>query len=123
MQKFAALVFPALLAGCDMGPTIRYRYFPPTTDNGLLCVAICKNSRTQCREYAQSHYEQCRMQEKMRRMQEENCRLRSKDKEAASGCFMGFHEFCSSPNTSACERDYDQCYQDCGGEVEAYVVE
>ena len=120
-----SIIICLALGGCSMfdtGPQVAYRYFPPNTDSGLLCVATCNNSKMLCRQNEEQKYRQCKMTEDIRRLAEENCRLRNTKDKSNSYCHSSWGETCWSPRYTECTESYQECYQNCGGKVEAYTL-
>lgn len=107
-----------LLAACK---TTHYDYTPPATDQGRLCTAQCSNTREICRgnenrraqmersnceRSANAGYYAC-LSHAGNRDQEKDCERRR------PGCW-------ASEDYERCERDYRQCFSNCGGEVRSY---
>ena len=116
----------ALISGCsifDSGPTTEYRYIPPESETGRLCIASCQTNRTLCCQEKKQKYRECQQLEELRRLHRENCLLRLQDDQDRAVCYQpGIQPFCWLPNCHECDTQYRECYQNCGGSVEAYTV-
>lgn len=108
------------LAGCETTPQVEYRYTPPNTDTGLLCITICQNTRMQCKQAEDSHYRRCQAERALRDLKRENCLLRS---DYEDNCYGYTHAVCWSSDYEECNKLYRECYQNCGGNVEAYMLQ
>lgn len=116
IAPLVALLGLLLLAGCQ---TVRYEYYPPTSDNGRYCVTQCSAIRESCEgneanrasmekvacERQKDHeYRECRARAGGNRDKEKEC-----DKNRGS-CWI-------SPNNARCETNYRECYVNCGGRI------
>lgn len=104
-------------------------YSPPTTSQGQMCLNQCDANSMQCQNNARSDYDRCeadleiRDKDCVREAQERrNYCLRNN----APSCDLQYSNTLAScrqymPScrieTDACERQYDTCYERCGGQV------
>ncbi len=130
------------LTGCAE----KYRYVPPTSEAGLQCVTQCLSIKNACRERelenARAAQQECEKRsadeylECKIRAEEEYAQCQEKAKEEYIAClkYAGDRSSCheeqcekehcyergcyESPDFRACDSDYRDCYQQCGGEVE-----
>jgi hypothetical protein len=130
------------LTGCAE----KYRYIPPTSEAGLECVTECLSMKNTCREHelerARAAQRECEKRssdeyfECKRRTEEELAQCQEKAKEEYIACLKYasdrsscHEEECEekschkrgcyeSANFRACESDYRDCYQQCGGVIE-----
>lgn len=104
-------------------------YSPPTTSQGQMCLNQCDANSMQCQNNARSDYDRCEADLVLRdkacvraaqdarntciRSNAPACDLSYSNKLASCRLFMPECEI----ETRACERQYDTCYQRCGGQV------
>ncbi|MDD0974117.1 hypothetical protein [Pseudomonas fontis] len=115
LWRIALLLAVALLSGC--GPSYTYRYSPPPSAHGLNCIASCSQQRSHCGQLV-------RMQESSdRALYQANlnayqfCQAGKSKKEARRSCYYPSYPY-GGGSSFSCERDYDQCYQGCGGTIQ-----
>lgn len=101
-----------LLAGC----VTQYTYTPPATPQGQQCVSRCSHLQQDCKaqedERVSVEKPQCEHDADVEYMACLKYAKTEKDKESCyrSSCYI-------SPNYYACESDFRQCFQVCGGTV------
>jgi len=88
----------------------RYEYIPPETSEGLDCIKQCESIRSRCK-----------IDEGLRADREQN-RLDIAYEECMEwGLSRRSRAFCRSetvyPDYSECKRNYNLCFERCGGEV------
>jgi hypothetical protein len=96
-----------LLMGCLVP---RYEYIPPGTPEGLDCIKQCESMRSRCK-----------IDEGLRADREQN-RLEIAYEECMEWRISrGAKAFCRQeavyPDYSECKRNYNLCFERCGGEV------
>ncbi len=115
-----SLLIPAiLLMGC--GPTYQYRYTPPSSPEGRVCVSQCLNSQQQCWNYNQQMYWQCENNRTWAMQNYYQCRNHAPDQRARNSCW--YPQGCYVPSSYYCDENYRGCYQACGGLVDAFRVD
>lgn len=109
--RVVALAISLTLIGCS---TIRYEYFPPTTEHGQICATHCSGIREVCQgneiNRAQSERFACEQRsESIYR----SCLRQADNRDEARKCYRPAcfaHE-----NTWRCDENYRQCFVGCGG--------
>lgn len=105
-----------LLSACS---TVRYEYYPPTTDGGRQCVAQCSVAREICvgneNQRALNDRQSC---EQRNRWNYQNCIRRASDKDDARSCARFQNACWASANTYRCDENYRACFVSCGGHVD-----
>ena len=103
------------LSACS---SVRYEYYPPTTDGGRQCVAQCSIAREVCvgneNQRAANDRQVC---EQQNRWNYQNCVRRAKDKVVARSCSSYQSNCWASPNTYRCNENYRSCFVACGGHI------
>ena len=129
---FAAAIILITAAACALvEPQYRTQvdYSPPTTSQGQMCLNQCDANSMQCQNNARSDYDRCEadlvLQDKecVRKAQERrNYCLRNN----APSCDVDYSNTLNlcrqcmptcKVETRACNRQYDTCYERCGGKV------
>ncbi len=101
-----------ILSGC----VTQYSYTPPTTPQGQQCVAKCERQQQACKiredERVAIEKPQCERDADVEYIACLKYAKTEKDKDACyrSSCYV-------SPNYYACDNDFRQCFQVCGGTV------
>lgn len=124
-----ALAFVVACALVEPQYRTQVDYSPPNTSEGQMCLNQCDANSMQCENNARSDYDRCeadlvlRDKECVREAQEARnycirnnapaCDLSYSNKLASCRQFMPTCKI----ETRACQRQYDTCYQRCGGEV------
>lgn len=117
------------LAGC----ATEYRYTPPATEDGRLCVVQCQGAQERCRSRedrrTQDQYEQCRVDTEQDQARCERdgsieytaCLRYAKTDAERAACKPADCSKAScynNPSYDLCDADFRVCYQNCGGQVE-----
>lgn len=112
--RAALLLAAGLLGGC--GPSYTYRYSPPPSQHGMQCLSACSQQRNYCGQLArmQDNANQALYQSEMRSYQ--YCQQGKSKKDARRSCYYPSYPY-SAGLSSDCGREYDQCYQGCGGTI------
>jgi hypothetical protein len=122
-HRLLGVVVTAMVAlstsGC--GPVYRthYSYAPPTEMAGRHCITQCDAIREMCRATAENRAAQerasCRQNATLRYAA---CMATAKESSDRNACSSS--AYCDTrADTDHCELDYNRCYQDCGGTVDA----
>lgn len=116
------LIAFTLLAGC--GPRYTYNRIDPTTPEGPACVAACKAKQAQCFSDTRDS------QDSQRALYEANlsgyraCMSNNASMPGggASSCIQPSNP--TQPFAEAgCHKDYDRCYESCGGVIQKIPVD
>jgi|LauGreSuBDMM15SN_2_FD.fasta_scaffold92452_2 hypothetical protein len=103
------------LSACS---SVRYEYYPPTTDGGRQCIAQCSIAREVCagneNQRAANDRQVC---EQQNRWNYQNCIRRANDKDGARSCSRYQNSCWASPNTYRCDENYRSCFVACGGHI------
>lgn len=118
-SKLFRIVLPicvCLLTSC----TTNYRFIPPTSESGKLCISKCEiqstkckkdisNSDSGCKEQAKQDYDSCSSSGNPADNKGDN----------PTRCNQRYlQNLCTPISYLSCSEDYRNCYQQCGGKEE-----
>lgn len=112
-RLFATLLLALLFSGCT---TIRYEYFPPSTEQGRYCTTQCAAIKDSCQgnEISRADAERYACEQRSE-YQYHDCLRHARNDAEAKRCFRpACHSY---PNTWRCDENYRQCFVGCGGIV------
>ena len=115
----SAFALALLLVGCT---TIRYDYYPPSSDQGRFCITQCAGVREMCQgnEIQRAQYDQALCERRSESMYRA-CLRHADSKDEAKRCYR---QSCfSHENTWRCDEDYRQCFVNCGGAIQVIEEE
>ena len=119
---FATILISISLFGC--GPVYRthYSYQPPDDPSGRQCITQCAAIRELCRATAENRASQERaVCQQSAALRYATCLATAKSDAERNACSSG--QACSmQANTTQCDTDYNQCYENCGGVVASTQV-
>ncbi|WOP16988.1 hypothetical protein [Ottowia sp. SB7-C50] len=135
-----AMLLAALLAGCA---TTRTEYRPPADPQGRMCITNCSGIKQSCEMSQQMIRQQCEHDFQRREAAFRRCEAEYRSTptsvctqwtsrtvtvngrtETRQECMVTSYKSnpCQRPNTtcnsgSSCDRNYDQCFVGCGGQI------
>ncbi|MFP4154091.1 MAG: hypothetical protein ACOC00_00515 [Halothiobacillaceae bacterium] len=119
---FIMAVTLLVIPGCGPVYQTEYRYSPPADSESKRCITECARIREMCRATAEARAakEQAACQQNAS-IRYAACLATASDDAARQKCSL--NTYCDrDADTAPCDADYRQCYQTCGGTVEAYQV-
>ena len=121
MKTLLIACLALLIAACGPIYNTEYRYAPPDTGEGRVCVASCETVRKQCRINADLRAENSQLRcERDASADYERCLGNARGESGQSSCTR---RSCSrSADTSECKSEYDLCFQGCGGVISSQQV-
>lgn len=115
LRNFIFLTILLLLSACS---TVRYDYYPPTTEGGRQCVAQCSIGREICIGNENQRVANDRLAcEQRHQWNYQNCIRRASNKDEARSCARLQSNCWASTNTYRCDENYRACFVSCGGHI------
>ncbi len=127
-MKRNLVIFQIVIFTVGCGPVYRtqFNYTPPPTSEGRGCVSQCEGTRMQREALQQQRNQLCQQQAQM---EYQNCQMQADN--AYNGCMASGNTSCFRrvcirrtciPQAGACVPQYNRCYANCGGQVQAHQV-
>ncbi len=113
MYRLVFMLPVLLIPLLNCGPRIIYRYTPPQSAEGRVCINQCSVSRRHCKDLAQERYKTCEYRRELELERYNQC----KEDDSKSSCHRP--SLCWRQSTNHCDEEFRTCYQACGGQVEA----
>ncbi len=116
-------VLVALIAACGPIYSTNYKYIPPQSENGRMCIANCSSNNNTCEQMCNSNRTSCRMMNTTADLaaaaidKGKTTTKRANTNANRSNCDYEYN-ICRDN----CGDNYRSCYQNCGGQVIAERV-
>jgi hypothetical protein len=133
VKKFYPLIFIFfIIISCGPSYKTEYRFNPPTTENGRMCINNCLMMNQQCRQNVKqckaqclNTYQSCQVNSSVI-----DVTMESLDRQSYKNNYHSRpHAVCSYPLSlcndncnSDCQSQYNMCYENCGGQVFSKTV-
>ena len=121
------VVLPAFLALSSCGPVYQttYDFTPPRSFEGRQCINVCQMTQQQCEANETMRHESCEARTEAAYDRCESRKIYRYDHEkgktkCVENCSC-WKESCDEPDLELCQQRYRECYENCGGRVDAYT--